>query len=83
MFSDGQARFPVLRPRRASMTKTLASLDDLRFLYVTGKGGVGKTTVCAALARAMAARGKRVLVAMCNGKELLSGLLGGPPTGCA
>lgn len=63
------------------MTKTLASLDDLRFLYVTGKGGVGKTTVCAALARAMAARGKRVLVAMCNAKERLSGMLGGPPIG--
>ncbi|MFI5300522.1 MAG: ArsA-related P-loop ATPase, partial [Polyangiales bacterium] len=41
----------------------LRSLDDLRFICVTGKGGVGKTTVSAALARAMAARGRRVLVA--------------------
>ena len=57
------------------------TLDDLRFIYVTGKGGVGKTTVCAALARAMAARGKRVLVAMCNSKERLSSMLGGPPIG--
>jgi anion-transporting ArsA/GET3 family ATPase len=57
-------------------------LDDLasrRFLFVTGKGGVGKTTVCAALALALAARGKRVLVAMCNTKERLSAMLGAGP----
>lgn len=57
------------------------SLDDLRFIYVTGKGGVGKTTVSAALARAMAARGKRVLLCMCNAKERLSGMLGSAPIG--
>jgi len=56
-------------------------LDRLRFIYVTGKGGVGKTTVSAALARAMAARGRRVLVCMCNAKERLSGMLGSPPIG--
>ncbi|APR83847.1 Arsenical pump-driving ATPase [Minicystis rosea] len=48
---------------------------------MTGKGGVGKTTVCAALALAMAARGKRVLVAMCNTKERLSAILGTKPIG--
>src|SRR3954471_4596486 len=58
-----------------------SSLDELRFLYVTGKGGVGKTTVSAALARAMAARGRRVLVCMCNAKERLSGMLGSAPIG--
>jgi len=57
----------------------LPSLDELRFICITGKGGVGKTTVSAALARAMAARGKRVLVCMCNAKERLSGMLGSPP----
>lgn len=65
----------------STLARPDARLDDLRFLYVTGKGGVGKTTVCAALARAMAARGKRVLVAMCNAKERLSGMFGGPPIG--
>lgn len=36
---------------------------DRRFAYVTGKGGVGKTTVSASLARAQAQRGRRVLLA--------------------
>ena len=52
-----------------------------RFLIVTGKGGVGKTTVCAAEARALAAKGKRVLIAMCHAKERLSAMLGSPPIG--
>jgi anion-transporting ArsA/GET3 family ATPase len=54
----------------------MAALDDKRFLIVTGKGGVGKTTVCAAEAVALAHKGKRVLVAMCNAKERLSTMLG-------
>jgi anion-transporting ArsA/GET3 family ATPase len=62
----------------ASPAKTLSSR---RFLFVTGKGGVGKTTVCGALALALAARGKRVLVAMCNTKERLSAMLGTRPIG--
>jgi anion-transporting ArsA/GET3 family ATPase len=55
---------------------TMSSLAEKRFLIVTGKGGVGKTTVCAAEAMAIAAKGKRVLVAMCNAKERLSSMLG-------
>jgi len=51
-------------------------MDERRFLIVTGKGGVGKTTVAAAYAMALAAKGKRVLVAMCNAKERLSSMLG-------
>jgi anion-transporting ArsA/GET3 family ATPase len=42
------------------MTPTTASL---RAILVTGKGGVGKTTFAAALARSLAARGTRVLAA--------------------
>ncbi len=53
-----------------------AGLESKRFLIVTGKGGVGKTTVCAAEALALAAKGKRVLVCMCNAKERLSAMLG-------
>jgi energy-coupling factor transporter ATP-binding protein EcfA2 len=66
------------RPSAAS-TSTAAELGTRRFLFVTGKGGVGKTTFCAALALALAAQGKRVLVAMPQGKERLSALLGTPP----
>jgi anion-transporting ArsA/GET3 family ATPase len=59
----------------------MSTLADRRFVLVTGKGGVGKTTVCAAEALALAARGKRVLVAMCNAKERLSAMLGSAPIG--
>jgi anion-transporting ArsA/GET3 family ATPase len=54
----------------------MSQLADKRFLIVTGKGGVGKTTVCAAEATAIAAKGKRVLIAMCNAKERLSAMFG-------
>jgi anion-transporting ArsA/GET3 family ATPase len=37
---------------------------DRKFLFVTGKGGVGKSTVSVALARALADRGRRVLLAV-------------------
>jgi anion-transporting ArsA/GET3 family ATPase len=59
----------------------MSTLADRRFVLVTGKGGVGKTTVCAAEALSLAAKGKRVLVAMCNAKERLSVMLGSGPIG--
>jgi anion-transporting ArsA/GET3 family ATPase len=40
----------------------VAFLLDKRLVFVTGKGGVGKTTVAASLARVAAGRGKRVIV---------------------
>ena len=51
-------------------------LLDRRFLFVVGKGGVGKTTVATALALAASRRGKKVLLAMVNCKERVSQLLG-------
>jgi anion-transporting ArsA/GET3 family ATPase len=59
----------------------MTRLDDLRLLFVTGKGGVGKSTVCAALATAMADRGRKVLVVTCGANERLSTLFGAPPLG--
>lgn len=46
------------------MTDSLPSMDFLsrRIHLVTGKGGVGRTTVAAAMAEAAAAHGKRVLL---------------------
>ena len=39
-----------------------ALLRDKALVYVTGKGGVGKTTVAAALGLAAAATGRRTIV---------------------
>lgn len=55
--------------------------SDLRFIVVVGKGGVGKSSVSAALAVSLAKQGKRVLVAMCNAKERLSYLMQVAPIG--
>jgi anion-transporting ArsA/GET3 family ATPase len=57
------------------------SLLDKRLLLVTGKGGVGKSTVSAALALLAARRGKRVLVCEVNAQERVAPLLGAPPAG--
>jgi anion-transporting ArsA/GET3 family ATPase len=59
----------------------MTPLYDRRFLFITGKGGVGKTTVTMALALGLAARGKRVLCAACNAKERFSTVFGTAPVG--
>ena len=52
-------------------------------MIVTGKGGVGKSTVSAALALLAARAGKRVLVCEVNAQERVAPLLGGAPSGSA
>lgn len=59
----------------------MPALLDHRFLFVVGKGGVGKTTVAASLGLAAARKGKRTLVALVNAKERLSSLYECPPIG--
>jgi anion-transporting ArsA/GET3 family ATPase len=59
----------------------VTSLVDLRLVTVSGKGGVGRTTVAAALARAAAAAGKRVLIAASAPTDRLGRLFGQPPLG--
>jgi anion-transporting ArsA/GET3 family ATPase len=54
----------------------LQFLTDAHVVIVAGKGGVGKTTVTAVLARAAADRGLRVLVVELDGKTALKGLIG-------
>lgn len=48
------------------------ALLDRRLLFVTGKGGVGKTMIAAALARLAAGGGKRVLVCEMDAKGSLA-----------
>ena len=48
---------------------------------VTGKGGVGKSTVAAALALRAARAGRRTLVCEVNAPERVAPLLGAPPAG--
>jgi anion-transporting ArsA/GET3 family ATPase len=62
-----------------------SSLLDLSLVWVTGKGGVGKTTVAAALGEVAARRGLRTLVCEMDAKGALSaaydgGELGFEPT---
>jgi anion-transporting ArsA/GET3 family ATPase len=59
----------------------MRDLLSLRFLIVAGKGGVGRTTVAAALATLAAARGRRTLLAQVNAKDRLAVLLGSGPIG--
>ncbi len=56
-------------------------LIDRRLLVQTGKGGVGKSSVTAALALLALRRGKRVLVCEVNGDDRIPALLGLPAVG--
>jgi anion-transporting ArsA/GET3 family ATPase len=57
------------------------ALLDLRLVFVTGKGGVGKTTVAAALAQLAARQGKRVLACEVDAKGDLAALFEAGPAG--
>jgi anion-transporting ArsA/GET3 family ATPase len=59
----------------------LPSLLDRRLVIVTGKGGVGKSTVAASLALLASRAGKRVLVCETNVQERIAPLLGAPLSG--
>jgi len=54
---------------------------ERRFTLVTGKGGVGKSTVTAAMALHAARRGLRTLVCELNTLEQVAPILGHPPSG--
>ncbi|AWV90768.1 ArsA family ATPase [Bradymonas sediminis] len=54
----------------------IEKLEKTRLIFVTGKGGVGKSTVVATLARALAARGRRTLVVETDAFSAMPDLLG-------
>ena len=56
------------------MSPAAPDLLQLKLVFVTGKGGVGKTTVAAALAQLGADHGKRVLACEVDAKGDLSAL---------
>ncbi|HUC05726.1 MAG TPA: ArsA-related P-loop ATPase, partial [Acidimicrobiales bacterium] len=63
------------------MSPSVPDLLGLKLVFVTGKGGVGKTTVSAALAQLAAQHGQKVLACEVDAKGDLSALFEAPPTG--
>ena len=61
----------------------MTPLLDRKLLFVTGKGGVGKTTVAAALGQLAADRGQRTLVCEVDAKGNLADFFEAPSTGFA
>ncbi len=59
----------------------LEGLAGRQLVVVTGKGGVGKTTVAALLGRALSSRGRRVLLLETDPRESLHQVLGIEPSG--
>ena len=59
----------------------LSRLEELELVVVTGKGGVGKSVVTAALGRLLAARGRKVLLFEVDPRENLHQLLNTQPSG--
>ncbi|MDQ4049802.1 MAG: ATPase [Actinomycetota bacterium] len=59
----------------------MASIFDRRLLVVTGKGGVGKSTVAAAIGLAAARAGKRTVICEVAEQERVTEIFGRPPAG--
>jgi len=58
----------------------MTALLDLKLVFVTGKGGVGKTTVASAMALLASLQGKRVLICEVDAKGDVAGFYEAPPT---
>jgi anion-transporting ArsA/GET3 family ATPase len=71
----------VVSKLRQNAGVSIEEFLEPRILVVSGKGGVGKTTVAASLAVVAARHGRRVCIAEIDGKGTLSRLFGGGPLG--
>ncbi len=59
----------------------MSDVFDRRLILVVGKGGVGRTTVAAAIAAECARRGRKTLVCQTNANDRLGPYYGKPPVG--
>lgn len=59
----------------------MTAILDRRLILVVGKGGVGRSTVAAAIAAATAARGRRTLLYEANAKDRFGEFFGHEPIG--
>lgn len=66
-------------PANAPTYEWPAKADKARLHFVSGKGGTGKSTVAAALALALAADGRRVLLVEVEGRQGIAQLFDVPP----
>jgi anion-transporting ArsA/GET3 family ATPase len=57
----------------------VAPLRDRRLIFVTGKGGVGKTTIAAGLAKALSDEGRKVLLCSVDERRDLADVFAVPP----
>lgn len=69
----------VATAERDGQTSAVSALFEKRLLFLVGKGGVGKTTVAAALALAAARQGKKTLLIELEDNTRAARLLGLPP----
>lgn len=69
---------PVLAPFEAPPSAVFDRLARRQLVVVSGKGGVGRTTLAALLGLAIAGRGRRVLVATTGHDDRLGWMLGAP-----
>lgn len=78
-FEDHAALFAGMRgipSRRGIVPAAVDDLLDKRLLFVTGKGGVGRSTVATALGLVAARRGRRTMLAEVAGQDRVSRSLG-------
>ena len=70
--------FAATLPTQTTMPPLALLANPTRFLFFTGKGGVGKTSLSAATAVALADSGKRVLLVSTDAASNLDEMLGVP-----